>query len=247
MDAKLIVVAIIATAAIWFSTNIFYFTFASPEAYMAIETFTAIMAAAVSYISIRAFFDGGSPRMALMSAAFAAMAVTGVMRGLTFGSTAGIWVTARVAEGALLFASAVLPVKAIAQNWRKGAAVASFLCAIIIALIPAAIILSNSISLFFVAGAGLTLLKTVLEYAAMVLYAATALIYLKAFVKNPGRILYWFAIGAIFLAFNEIALALYVTPWDAIVWIGHGLKVAAFAAFGFGIRAAYGSRGRRHD
>lgn len=243
--------------------------FKSPLLHFITEAFSAVVGVGVAWLAVRSFRQTGSTRVLCVASAFLFMGILDVFHGLAFaempqtflpiGTNQQLfyWIPSRVVGALILLASAVLPNKQAEERKRQwmersmlGAAVAS---AFVIVAIAATTY--GTLPPFYIEGSGLTPLKMDAEFLVIALLAVTSALYWGAFVRNGRELTAFFTGGLLLLVLSEVTFVLYHTPWEAWVWLGHGLRVLAYGAFGLGIARlgiqppgngeGYNTKGRR--
>jgi len=230
----------------WFAL----FTFVSPAGHFVVELFAVLVGAVVAYVSLRSFAKTGSSRILLVGSAFFLMAVLDLLHALSFNgmpqtilpagtnSQLQFWMSSRVLGGLVLLTAVALQDRVVNAKRRSWLAALFFGLPLLLALVLSAAVwlMPALLPVYYVDGAGLTPLKVGLEYLAMALYAAAALLFFRGYRKRGSGLAYWFALGLVILVFSELCFTLYRDPWGPFVWLGHLYKVAAFAAFLVGLR-----------
>lgn len=217
-----------------------------------VEIFSSIVGFAIAYVSYSGFSRTGSRTILILGTAFLVQAVIDPIHAFVFPGVTNpfiqsgtnqaidLWLVARLSGAFLLLLSAALPETEVKKGRRTSILTLSCLCVILLATISTYAVrdFMNALPPMFIAGKGLTPLKIGLEDLVALGLFATALLYLKSFMRTGNRTLFMFTIGIVIFAFSEVGFMLYTNPYDIYNLLGHVFKLAAFIFFLIGLLIA---------
>lgn len=80
----------------------------------------------------------------------------------------------------------------------------------------------------YVDGKGLTATKIVTEFLIAGAYALAGMVFLRKFLREPQEWLWDLALCCLTMTISELYFTFFRVPWDILIFLGHGYKVAAY-------------------
>lgn len=211
-----------------------------------VELFSVIVSFSIFLVGVLAYRQSKDERMFFLSWMFFGVGLIDFMHALSFpgmpvfitqsSTNKGIlfWISARLLFACAFLISAYIPQRSERSKfWKQGVIVAAVVIPVIVFV--GAIFYEHSLPAMFVPGAGITLLKKVLEYVVAGLLMLAYGAYLRMFLRERDTTLLLYLAALNISIFSELAFTLYASAYDTFNALGHVYKLVAFCFIYAGI------------
>lgn len=184
---------------------------------------------AVAYISAKAFLTSGSYTLLSLGSGIVALGFSALVGGWLFNAPDGSNMIVAVQNTGYLIASflhfassslIVVRARPQASKHRKASLVFGYSLALLAVVLLAVASYQGMMPLFFVQGVGASPLRQAVLTTAIVLFAMSSVLFMKAYLRCKSALLYWYSLGLGLIAIGLFAWIFARTVGGALSWTG---------------------------